>query len=100
MLQTKTMVIDADAHVLESEHTWDYLEPADRKYRPVPVTVPADPSIGRARPPQPFPAARPAAVPPGHPCSATLLPPASPVQPQPRSAWRRGAPAGRRENAV
>src|SRR5262249_44844397 len=49
MLQTKTMGIDADAHVLESERTWDYLEPADRKYRPVPVTVPADPSIGRAR---------------------------------------------------
>src|SRR5262249_33707277 len=37
------------AHVLESERTWDYLEPGDRKYRPVPVTVPADPSIGRAR---------------------------------------------------
>jgi hypothetical protein len=49
MLQTQTMVIDADAHVLESERTWDYLEPADRKYRPVPVTVPADPSIGRGR---------------------------------------------------
>jgi uncharacterized protein len=49
MVQTQTMVIDADAHVLESERTWDYLEPADRKYRPVPVTVPADPSIGRAR---------------------------------------------------
>src|ERR671925_1085644 len=49
MLQTQTIVIDADAHVLESECTWDYLEPSDRKYRPVPVTVPADPSIGRAR---------------------------------------------------
>jgi hypothetical protein len=30
--------IDADAHVVESEHTWDYLDPADRKYRPVLVT--------------------------------------------------------------
>jgi uncharacterized protein len=49
MLRTKTLVIDADAHVLESERTWDYLEPSDRKYRPVPVTVPDDPSIGRAR---------------------------------------------------
>jgi hypothetical protein len=49
MLQTKTLVIDADAHLLESERTWDCLEPSDRKYRPVPVTVPADPSIGRAR---------------------------------------------------
>src|SRR5437867_13196025 len=27
--------IDADAHVVESEHTWDYMDPADRKYRPV-----------------------------------------------------------------
>src|SRR5215475_2730038 len=49
MLHTQTMVIDADAHVLESERTWDYLEPADRKYRPVPITVPADPAIGRGR---------------------------------------------------
>ena len=45
MLHTQTMVIDADAHVLESERTWDYLEPAARKYRPVPITVPADPAI-------------------------------------------------------
>src|ERR671925_1452438 len=49
MRHTQIMVIDADAHVLESERTWDYLEPADRQYRPVPITVPADPSIGRAR---------------------------------------------------
>src|SRR5215475_12642840 len=49
MLHTQTMVIDADAHVLESERTWDYLEPADRKYRPVPITVPTDPAIGRGR---------------------------------------------------
>ncbi|HXG50936.1 MAG TPA: amidohydrolase family protein [candidate division Zixibacteria bacterium] len=26
--------IDADAHVVESERTWDYLEASDRKYRP------------------------------------------------------------------
>jgi len=25
--------IDADAHVVESEHTWDYMDPAERKYR-------------------------------------------------------------------
>ena len=30
--------IDADAHVVESEHTWDYMDPSDRKYRPVLVT--------------------------------------------------------------
>ncbi len=27
--------IDADAHVIETEHTWDYLEPGDQKYRPL-----------------------------------------------------------------
>ncbi|HEY7063325.1 MAG TPA: amidohydrolase family protein [Chloroflexota bacterium] len=27
-------VIDADAHVIETDHTWDYLEGADRKLRP------------------------------------------------------------------
>ncbi len=26
--------IDADAHVIESEGTWDYMEEAERKYRP------------------------------------------------------------------
>jgi len=29
--------IDADAHVIETEHTWDYLEPWASKYRPVRV---------------------------------------------------------------
>lgn len=28
-------VIDADAHVVETERTWDYLDPGDQKYRPV-----------------------------------------------------------------
>ena len=27
-------VIDADAHVIETEHTWDYLEPSEQKFRP------------------------------------------------------------------
>jgi predicted TIM-barrel fold metal-dependent hydrolase len=27
-------VIDADAHVIESDRTWDYLEPEERKFRP------------------------------------------------------------------
>lgn len=27
--------IDADAHVVESEHTWDFIEPAQQKYRPL-----------------------------------------------------------------
>jgi predicted TIM-barrel fold metal-dependent hydrolase len=29
------IVIDADAHVIETEKTWDYLEPSERKYKPV-----------------------------------------------------------------
>ena len=28
------MIIDADAHVLETEETWSYLEPGEAKYRP------------------------------------------------------------------
>lgn len=31
--------IDADAHVIENEVTWDYLEGADRRFRPVPVSA-------------------------------------------------------------
>ena len=31
--------IDADAHVIECEKTWDYLEGDDRRYRPVSLTV-------------------------------------------------------------
>ena len=27
--QTKLQVIDADAHVIETERTWDYLEPSE-----------------------------------------------------------------------
>lgn len=26
--------VDADAHVIETEHTWDFLDPDDRRYRP------------------------------------------------------------------
>ena len=25
-------IIDADAHVIETERTWDYLDPSERKY--------------------------------------------------------------------
>ena len=31
------LIIDADAHVVESDHTWDYLDPSDRQYRPQPL---------------------------------------------------------------
>ncbi len=34
MAYTPPAVIDADAHVIESNLTWDYLEPAEEKYRP------------------------------------------------------------------
>ncbi len=27
--------IDADAHVVESEHTWEFMDPADARYRPL-----------------------------------------------------------------
>ena len=31
-------VIDADTHVIETEHTWDYMEPAEQQFRPLVVT--------------------------------------------------------------
>jgi predicted TIM-barrel fold metal-dependent hydrolase len=31
-------VVDADAHVVETDRTWDYMEPSERKYRPRPVS--------------------------------------------------------------
>ena len=32
--QTETLVIDADAHVVESARTWDFLDPDEERYRP------------------------------------------------------------------
>ena len=29
--------IDADAHIIETDHTWDYMEPSESRYRPVQV---------------------------------------------------------------
>lgn len=34
--------IDADAHVIESERTWDYLEPSEMKFRPALVSAPGE----------------------------------------------------------
>ena len=35
----KTMaVIDADTHVIETEHTWDYMDPSEQQFRPLVVT--------------------------------------------------------------
>src|SRR5690242_19718533 len=32
--------VDSDAHVVETEHTWDYLAPSEQRWRPVGVTAP------------------------------------------------------------
>jgi predicted TIM-barrel fold metal-dependent hydrolase len=39
----KIHVIDADAHVVETERVWDYLEPAEAKYRPTLMPDPNNP---------------------------------------------------------
>jgi hypothetical protein len=39
----KIDIIDADAHVVENEHVWDYLEGDEKKFRPTLVTSPDDP---------------------------------------------------------
>jgi predicted TIM-barrel fold metal-dependent hydrolase len=39
-------VIDSDAHVLETERTWDYMLESERQYRPRVVATPDDPSSG------------------------------------------------------
>src|SRR5438105_11597846 len=36
--RTAMPTIDADAHVVETEHTWDYMDPADARYRPALVS--------------------------------------------------------------
>lgn len=38
----KSLVIDADAHVVESARTWDYMDPSEGQYRPVPLEAPED----------------------------------------------------------
>jgi predicted TIM-barrel fold metal-dependent hydrolase len=37
------LVIDSDAHVLETERTWDYLDASEQKYRPLLVNSAKDP---------------------------------------------------------
>jgi len=32
-------VIDADTHVIGTEHTWDYLDPSEQQFRPIVVTL-------------------------------------------------------------
>lgn len=38
----RTPIIDADAHVVETEHTWDFLEPEMEKYRPKLFSTPGE----------------------------------------------------------
>lgn len=43
-VETKRQVIDADAHVIENEHTWDYLLPHEEQYRPQLFSKPDNPA--------------------------------------------------------
>src|SRR5487761_1525939 len=41
------LVIDSDAHVVESERTWDFIDPDNQKYRP--LVDPEPPKAGEFR---------------------------------------------------
>jgi predicted TIM-barrel fold metal-dependent hydrolase len=41
-IDQESPIVDADAHVVESARTWDYLEPADKQYRPIPLETPEE----------------------------------------------------------
>ena len=41
---TRLPVIDADAHVIETERTWDYLEPSAQQFRPILYASSQDPT--------------------------------------------------------
>lgn len=43
-VQVAPKVIDADAHVIESDHTWDYLLPHEERYRPQLFSKPGSPA--------------------------------------------------------
>jgi predicted TIM-barrel fold metal-dependent hydrolase len=47
-MEAKLGYIDTDTHVLECEESWDYLDPSERKYRPVNVEA-ENPSGGPPR---------------------------------------------------
>ena len=42
--QVGYLVIDSDAHVVETERTWDFMDPEDAQYRPQLVQSPDDPT--------------------------------------------------------
>ncbi|MGH7851954.1 MAG: hypothetical protein ACREP3_00820, partial [Candidatus Binatia bacterium] len=33
----KDLVIDADAHVVECARTWEFMDPSEERYRPIPL---------------------------------------------------------------
>ena len=33
--QNKDLIVDADAHVVECGHTWDFMDKSEEKYRPI-----------------------------------------------------------------
>jgi predicted TIM-barrel fold metal-dependent hydrolase len=41
----KTLVIDADAHVVESARTWEYMDPSEAQFRPVPLEAPEEAGV-------------------------------------------------------
>ena len=41
-MATNYSIIDADAHVVESARTWDYMDPSEKQYRPIPMEAPED----------------------------------------------------------
>jgi predicted TIM-barrel fold metal-dependent hydrolase len=38
-------VIDADAHVVESARTWEYMDPSERQFRPIPLETPEEAGV-------------------------------------------------------
>ena len=44
-MQSSNPVIDADAHVVESARTWEYMDPSERQYRPVPLEAPEEAGV-------------------------------------------------------
>src|SRR5574341_622325 len=41
----KSLVIDADAHVVESARTWEYMDPSEKQYRPIPLEAREDAGV-------------------------------------------------------
>ncbi len=44
-MQPSYPVIDADAHVVESARTWEYMDPSEAQFRPVPLEAPEEAGV-------------------------------------------------------